>query len=103
MSKIIESTYEEMVKLLFQENVIIRKSVSWFLLQVTEYFPKIFTKESLKTFISSIIKCLNDTNYIAINICFTLVNLIKHNGDLQTTKNTSIFFDKYLRLFFSSL
>ncbi len=89
MENIVKNNFDNMLKFLFHENLILKKSASWFLLQVTDNYAKIFDRESLSSIIPVLINCLNDTNIIAINICSALVNLIRQLGDLNTVKNSS--------------
>jgi len=89
MSVVVENALEGLIKLLFHENALIKKSTSWFILQVTENFTKSFDKDTLKTLIPTLVNCLNQENSIAINICYSLVNLIKNLGDPNTIKNSN--------------
>lgn len=92
MGVIIESNLEGIIKLLFHENLLIKKSTSWFILQITENFTRILDRNTLSSLIPTLISCLNADNYIAINMCYSLVNIIKAFGDLNTLKNSSNLF-----------
>lgn len=89
MSNILQGSIDGIIKLLFHESILLKKSTSWLMLQITELYTKIFDRELLNQLIPSLVKCLNDTNYIAINICYSLINLIKNLGDINTVKNSS--------------
>jgi hypothetical protein len=89
MGLIVVNSLEVMLKLLNNENQIIKKSTSWFILQMTDSFTKAFTADTLNYLIPTLINCLGQNNNIAINICYSLINLIKNLGDSATVKNTS--------------
>jgi hypothetical protein len=89
MALIIDNSIEGIIKLLFHENEVIKKSMSWFILQVTDNFTKNFDREILNWMIPTLINSLNANAYIAVNICYSLINLIKGLGDPNTVKNSS--------------
>jgi hypothetical protein len=91
MALIIENSLEGIVKLLFHENDEIKKSMSWFMLQVTDNYTRNFDRETLNWLIPTLISCLNSNNFIAVNICYSLINVIKSLGDVNTVKNSSKF------------
>jgi len=89
MTMFLENQFEGLLKLLFDPNIIIKKSASRLILKITEVFPKLFDKSMLTYFIPSLINSLNAPNYVAINVCFCIVNLAKNLGDKNTIKNNS--------------
>ena len=89
-----------------QNNSIKLKKCSSFLIsKITKIFPRIFDSSKLGSaieFLSSEIKTCKDA-YIVGNLCHSLQNIIKANGDLETNKSScalSPFFEKILNYIF---
>ena len=89
-----------------QNNSIKLKKCSSFLIsKITKIFPRIFDSSKLGSaieFLSSEIKTCKDA-YVVGNLCHSLQNIIKANGDLETNKSScalSPFFEKILNYIF---
>ena len=89
-----------------QNNSIKLKKCSSFLIsKITKIFPRIFDSSKLGSaieFLSSEIKTCKDA-YVVGNLCHSLQNVIKANGDLETNKSScalSPFFEKILNYIF---
>jgi importin subunit beta-1 len=86
---ILQNSIAGLLKLLSDEVIYIRKTVSWVICKVTELYPRVFDKNILNTVVPILKNSLNDINYVAVNICYSFNNLIKILGDKETIKNNS--------------
>ena len=87
------------------ESLKLKKCVSYLIYKITKIIPKIFEPSKLGGVIealsSEIKKCSDST--IIVNICQSLQNIIKTNGDLETNKSScaiSPYFEKILNNIF---
>ena len=89
IKEILHNSIQGLLRLLSDESVFIRKTVSWVICKVTELYPRIFDKNVLNTVVPILKTSLQDQNYVAVNICYAFNNLIKSLGDRETIKNNS--------------
>jgi hypothetical protein len=84
------STLDLLLKLIFDENPIIKKNISLLLVKITKHYVRMMGNDKINTLISTFIGCLAFENAISINYCLCLMNIITAIGDPQTTKNSTL-------------
>jgi hypothetical protein len=100
INDIISKHLNKVLKLLFNESLMIKKSSSLLLIKITKHYGKsgIFDSFNLNSTIPLLINVFpSNSNKIVINVIQSLINLTKALGDLDTNKSTNMispFFEK---------
>ena len=73
------------------QDIKLQKSASFLLTKITKIYPKLIEPNKFTNVIPSLLYSLNNPNItVALNICTTLQNIIKFNGDLNTNKSSNV-------------
>ena len=73
------------------QDIKLQKSASFLLTKITKIYPKLIEPNKFSNVIPSLLYSLNNPNItVALNICTTLQNIIKFNGDLNTNKSSNV-------------
>ena len=73
------------------QDIKLQKSASFLLTKITKIYPKLIEPNKFNYVIPLLLNALKNPNItVALNICTTLQNLIKFNGDLNTNKSSNI-------------